>query len=405
MSDGAPSTAATAAAIGNLNAGHRAWFWLCPNVDPPLMVLSLADDPSRQKMQAWIEAVDVPDGTESMSGLLLLDGQGTVQLVGPQGSKAMLKGLARWVQAHHAAHPQLARLRGASINVLNADGILIKRFAHNKLWTSVPKAAVAGTIRAAAVSLQALKENEDAWFWLARRGPDGDPFLHVVPRSQDESGAQFAVQVQALRRRSESGPTLRGVLRRTRNDGVVLTTTQRAPDWQEAVAAVIGHYALQLPPLRMLRTAQLVRMKERKGQVMTKREPLAPSMDLYRQCELIQTLAEDEPLYFWYTTSAGDNGPLLLLEPDTDTLRTAAEALGESGPSVRGTLRAVDGRIDFVVRKPLSGFLPQLASWVMNASERWPLLERLRGAQLVITDRNGAETRISDEAAWQTPAT
>ncbi len=385
--------------LNKLQAGQRAWFWLCLDVtgdDPPLLLTPLKTDARMDSLRAMYSNIALKPGSAVSMGIASVTPQGTLQLCGPHLSENTLLRLAHWAEQNIADHPELARLKGLAL-LNTADGMVTARHTDDEIWSELPDTVAPGTLAETALRLKKLKPGRNFWYWLTDRGPDDAPFLALGSTSRDPQGARFADHIQQLRRQStERGAELNGVLRLTTAGNIVLTC--EAP-LQPAVA-VLAALARE-PGLSALQTARLIRMEGGQLAEVIVAQP-DRGVDLSAQVTALSAVAEDAPVWFWFTAADQDGAPALLLSADRDALKGAVKSARGSGAELRGRVTlSSKGWLHFQARTPYTDFIPALAQWVSTHHTRWPGLTRLRDARLTCTDKSGhIISREKNDAAW-----
>ena len=408
MADSSEATVqATAATLAALEAGHRAWFWFCPQVEdshPPLLLQPLSEDPSMARLRALAAQVPFPpEGTLCM-GTATVGVDGTMSFGSPLASATDLSALAGWVRGNVSAHPQLARLHSARFVTVSPAGVVEATHQNQALWDGVPRPIVSGTIGETALILEVLTPSEDAWFWLTAAGPGGQPFLALQPIADDPDGSAFAARIALIcRRRSGAGAVIRGVARKTEGGAFLLTTQGDSTGWGEMLQALLATHRSDWPALAALDDARLITIR---GGKFADIVGASAGPDLSAQAALLDGLAEGDRAWFWFTDRSSDGGPLLLLGADREALKATARAARGEGSTLAGRLRMTRrGWIELRAKSAYPQLVPMLAAWTAAHRRRWPVLARLRGARFVVTDADGEiVSRHKDDAAWAAPA-
>lgn len=377
--------------------GHRAWFWLCPELDDsaPLLLLSpMGDDPASLRETA--AALALPDGAQPCAGIASADGAGRISLGGPALSDTHLARLARWVRYNRDEHPGLSRLKDVVL-IRTEGGRVAGRVEDSALWADIPDARVPGSLDETVRRLGRLKAGMNFWFWMTARGPSGAPHLLLEVQRRDPDGRILVrnANEQRLARGGDAAPECGGILRQTEDGSIVLTTEAPLREALDILSALVEAHpsiAEHLAEARVVRTeGDRFREVGRLSRV-----------DLSRQSALLQELP-DEPLWFWFTDRSGvDGAPLLLLETSRDALKATAKAAGGGERTLRGQVAASrNGWLEFRTRDPWPNFIAELARWAAAHHTRWPDLARLRGARMTQRDRDGQILdRQKDSDAW-----
>ena len=397
-----PSTAHTAANLSQLSAGHRAWFWFCPQLQEPwpkLLITPLKTDPRMERLRADAGQIPLPDGAALAVGIANVSATGQLTLGGQGLSEDGLKQLATWVGQNIDDHPGLRALKDTSFLAIQ-DGRVTARHEDAALWSDIPDPKCSGTIEESIHHFSRLRPGQNFWFWMTDAGPGGEPFVVLGPGRKDTSGARFAARVAELERRCpRQGAAVRGVLRLSGEDTVVLTSAEPIDIAEKIARALMRAH----PPLRdRLMSARLIQSEG--GRFVAHRAlQEADGPDLSRQSALLEALTEDAPLLFWFTDQGADGAPVLLLEADKGALREAARAARGEGKTLRGQLRpSKAGWLHFRTQGEYDGFVTDLAAWAADHHSAWPALRRLKGARLTQVD--GDEQTVSrqrDDDAWE----
>ena len=388
-----PNTKSTAEQLGKLEAGERAWFWCCPYVEdgfPILLVHPLSSDPKMHALRKDIQAIQRPDWSESASGILQMGEDGRCRFTSSKGSDEFIEALAEWVVENQKEHPSLALLYDAVYNLVNDEGTVVEIFQDNTLWDDVVQIAVPGTLSESANFLRTMEPNKDAWFWMSDKGPGGY-FLALQSVEDDPEGKAFSERVRNLRLRSgEKGMVVRGVARRNDEGVFVLTTTEQAKGWQKIISHFLATYGAAF---QVLKTTRLMQMKNKKVVGLT---ALQPWHDLSTQVATIRRLKKEKKALFWFTSSAANKKPLLLLDYDKDNIKKDADRAGGDGKVLRGRITLERRYVAFHLKKPVRQFLTLLAQWVIENHSQWSTLRRLRGSRLVVGEKD-----YQDPSLWE----
>lgn len=397
-----PSIEALEQSLAGLQAGQRVWFWCGPKTSaphPPLLIHPLADDPEMANLRSDILKIPREDGAPEFLGLGSVDTNGVLQLGSADASAAALKALALWTAENIAAHPGLARLRNT--RMLRIDGTRVAAIHRaDELWSAIPELVLPGTMNQTARTLAAMETDQEAWFWLSARGPDGKPFLAL--ESRDLDGAGFAEVIGGLLRRSPADAVgIKGVARLT-DTGLVLTTSDAIEGWQAAINGLKADWGDRLSRLDDVRMLQLV-----DGSIKAAERcsggAAAPSVDLSVQSAVLSALTDGQKVFFWFASESVSGGPVLLLAADRSALKPQVKAAKAKGASCKGMLRrSAKGWLEFQTKDEYDGFIPQLAGWVARHRDQWPALSALIGARMTRRDTDGNIVgRFKDDSAWK----
>ncbi|CAN0454193.1 unnamed protein product, partial [Ectocarpus fasciculatus] len=203
--------------LSALPTGQRAWFWYCPQLadeQPVLLLQHFKLDARQQALQRQIAQLQLPAGALPVCGVAHSGGDGTLSFGAPLLSADGLERLASWASRHVAAHPGLARLKGARFVRTSLDGRGVANHADDALWAGLPAPKVSGSLEETAALLPKVKAGRSYWFWMTDTGPGGAPWLILGSSKHDADGALFAQKVAAVRAQAAGTPTaVRGVLR------------------------------------------------------------------------------------------------------------------------------------------------------------------------------------------------
>ena len=134
------STQQTAQALGALSVNERAWFWLCADAEPALLILPASDPAGVGALRKAASAVPRSGSAPQFAGVAAITGSGQLRLCGQRLSRAGLEGLATWVGRNIAAHPGLARARKAALICTDAKGAVAQTHEDDSLWPEPPPA-------------------------------------------------------------------------------------------------------------------------------------------------------------------------------------------------------------------------------------------------------------------------
>ena len=348
------------------------------------------------QLQADILQIPRVEGAPEFLGLGSIDSGGTLQLGSAGASKAALKALALWTAENIAAHPGLARLRNTRMLKIDGNQVAAVHSA-DELWTAIPELVLPGTMAQTARTLSSLEDDDEAWFWMSAKGPDGRPFLALEPRTMPP--ADFTTIVRGLLLSSPAGTTsIKGVARVVAGR-LMLTTSDDIGGWKDTLAALQSHRIPRLSGVGMLRISDgRIKAAESFG------TPGGDSdADLSEQSAVLSALAAGDRAWFWFTGSGRDGAPVLLLATDRNDLRPLIKEARGDAPACKGQLRhSKKNWIEFQTRDEYSDFIPQLAAWVATHQSQWPALKALIGARMTRRDADGnILDRIKSDSAWQ----
>ncbi|MEL6343747.1 MAG: hypothetical protein AAFV53_11490 [Myxococcota bacterium] len=357
------------------------------------MVSSLIGDPDMAKLNAAADQQVVPTGGRLLMGMANVTDEGRLQLGAPGVDRETLRSLASWVQHNASAHPALARLKGARMLSIRADGVVLDRFEDDGLWDGLASPPAPGSLAAESAALDGLSVGQNAWFWMSTAGPQ----LLVTPVATDPRGQAFRLRLRPIRSAAGDAPALAGIVRPV-TDGLVLTTSDDIRHGPEIARALLAAW-----PVERLRGARLVQMADGRfvgGLTLDVAAPEGPVMT--RQQDVLGALVEGAQALFWLTDAGRDGRPMLLLDTDKNALRAAAKDVGGGGRTTRGVLVArKNGRFEFQIRKPYADFLSVLVSWVGTHQTQNPALKALHHSRMSVRDSDGEILeRHKDDDAW-----
>ena len=392
--------------LKTLSAGDRFWFWMCPEAGgdiPALLLQPLAEDPGMKKLNEQTQQLTLPLTASPFMGLGNVNSEGRFRFSGPLANATRLSALAGWVKQQVEPHPELARLKDSALLNISSAGTVRAIHEDPALWEGVPDVMVPGTLGESAMRLSRIRPGRPCWFWLAQNGPSNKPFLYLHAARKDPQGAAFAATVVRLRRRASSkGGEIRGLLQKTANGSVLLTTT----DALEAGRAILHGLSEENAVLKaLLSAALLVRTADGKvaevipyapgqGDVSVDAAALesgSAGLELSGQTAVLEGLGEaGSKALFWFGISAEDDTPLLLLATDRDALKVAVKEAGKASKSVRGqVIRSKKGWLEFRTRTPYPGFITALGEWCRAHRPQWPALKTLTGARMICRNADG----------------
>jgi hypothetical protein len=385
--------------LRGMAVGERAWFWFCAatgDVETPLMLSPLRDDPMMRTLSAQAELVSLPPQAEVYAGLASLDADGAISLGGAGLSGDALPALAGWVLQNARAIPDLERLRDARF-VRVDQGRIVARYEDPELWLGFSAGPQAGSIEAAAATLDAMAPGAIAWVWMTDRGPGRAPFILLAATADDPTGEDFAGAVSAARLRSpDLGETFAGTLHKAVTGKPILSSPSSNA---EGAPAILDALAAAHPALGALNKARVFRIKGER------RLEISRGPDLSREAAALAGLkGPDDRVGFFFTDGGANHPAVLVLAAAPADLKAAARALptGEGIRSVRGlVVPSKAGWLEFRAKSEYDGFVGALAQWAAAHAARFPALSRLRGARM--THRDSDDTILSrqkDDAAW-----
>lgn len=193
--------------LRDLAPGQRAWFWLCPSAQTPLLLAPLDEDPAMIQLRQSIQQLGPTGSAPAVLGILSLGDDGRVDLGAPQMTRKHLRALAAWVRSHAHQHDALAVLWGARAHLLDARFAPLHSFEDAALWEGMAEGATApGTIAAASQALATLRPGQIARFWASL-----DDAAPLILLSTDPDVLRADVR-QAVRRIGRASRTLEGVI-------------------------------------------------------------------------------------------------------------------------------------------------------------------------------------------------
>ncbi len=259
-----PSISSTAALLASQEPGRRMWFWYWPDAPAgatALIVQPIEWDPNMDRLEQLI-AVACPDGSlDTFTGVCVPVDDGRLQLIAPRMVDEVLELLATWAKAHITDHPGLARLRDCELLV--TDGARVVRVIKlPEQWTDFPTPTVPGTLSETAAVLAGLEAGQDAWFWQTAAGPEGAPFLTMLPVADDPNADHFNRRITGLNQRfPRSNGTISGTVRRRSSGGLLFTTSDALSDWSGQLSTLVARAAQAHPALQTLVGAKIVRLQ------------------------------------------------------------------------------------------------------------------------------------------------
>jgi hypothetical protein len=384
------ATEALVETLSSLRAGERCWFWFSPDhPTAPLLLAPFADPEGMARLQQQAGAASLPRRARICTGISVVSDRGALQLGSPLFDADMLAVLADYARKNIDAHPGLAGLSNASFLRLSSGGVIEGRYEDPVLWEGLSLPVVAGTLSAAAATLEGLEAGDEAWIWLLESG--GLLRVVTIPLDEDPDGEELAGQILAGRAAAGGGAGLRGVVTRLAGGALLLLT----PDDLGLIGEGLADWLSGLGSVRLVRqVGEDVLATRRIGSV-------APDLDLSSQVQALAAIADGGKYYFWFTHSDRSGRPLLLLEESGPALKSAAMEVSSGAPSTRGQIRMAKWGPELRCQGELEGMLPALAGWVGANRARWPGLMTLAGARITIRDRDGEITaRIKDDDAW-----
>ncbi|MFT5679944.1 MAG: hypothetical protein ACI8RZ_000849 [Myxococcota bacterium] len=363
--------------VRDLSPGHRAWFWLCPQASPGLLLAPLSDDPGMRTLKRAVSRVSVPEGAAPIIGLLTLDEDGRIDLGAPGLTADHLAGLAGWVKTHVADYPGLGLFCNTRGRVLDERFQVKGSLEDEDLWQGVPPFTAPGTLAAATQTLERLAVGQQAWFWATLAGPGGRPFLVVVSTAGDIDELNYEVR-QVVKRTGKAVKNLQGVITRLADGSLHMACSAAASKLKAIITGIQKAHGKRLPTLLRL-------------------TPERRTADLSAQSAVLSGMAGEADALFWFSTEAPTT---LLLSTDKDSLREAAKATGKYG--IRGQVhRSRKGWLEFRIRQDHPELLPALARWTATHAADWPALKTIKGARVVARDAEGNPlARYRDDAAW-----
>lgn len=217
-----------AAALTGRYPGERLWYWLGLDAEQsrplPPVLLPVASDPNRDRMNYLIGTVE-PNATGGRaSGICYVTDDGRVDFVGPDLERAYLESLAAWTRKRAAAAPALARL--ADCRLVRTVGAQVAEIIDDAaLWRGLTRPPAPATMAETRAILTGLRPGEEYWFWLTGACPDGG-FLTLAGVADDPEGVAFVARVQGLYRRFERAFTdaVSGVARVTGERGLLFVS-------------------------------------------------------------------------------------------------------------------------------------------------------------------------------------
>ncbi|MEL6341906.1 MAG: hypothetical protein AAFV53_02160 [Myxococcota bacterium] len=222
------SIEAIGALLSTLEPGQRAWFWLCPGAQMPLMLSSVSDDPIGEALRTHTDEVPIPDDAFAHVGFMQVAGTGAVGFHGRTLTPTLLESLAGWVVDHAGAHPELARLSGATFFLMGTDGSMRMRYADDGLWGGLERPTPPGPLADAEQVMQEMEDGATAWLWVQAGGAGQPPQICLSPQDEDPDGKRFERQLQRLARRARrTDQQVRGLL--VRVDGLPMVVTTASP--------------------------------------------------------------------------------------------------------------------------------------------------------------------------------
>lgn len=382
-------TSQTALLLSKLPVGHRVWFWFCPelsNDESILLLSSCKEDPSMTTLSHIASKIPLPLGALPITGFAAANPDGTMMFGSPLLSRAGLERLADWTQSNYSIHKGLSRLKDASFIQVDRKGCVQARHADDSLWESIPSSIVPGTIAQAVQLIKKVRTGHNYWFWMAKTGPDGAPFLYLGSTKKDIGGSVFSSKVLELRRQSKKGAMIQGVLRRLEDHRLLFISPQEITDEHSSLFhLVVETHSETIPDLV---SARLVQLHEGSFTRIIGGEMTSVVSDLSKEESLLSSLGEKK-VWFWFTESSADGTAVLILDDDRKNLKARAQAVGHSGKRLNGHLRVSSkGWIEFQSKKSYPNFIIDLGQWVMKNHSSAPGLVRLKGARMTQRDEN-----------------
>ncbi|HNC98590.1 MAG TPA: hypothetical protein PKW90_20835, partial [Myxococcota bacterium] len=372
--------------LRRLAVGQRAWFVYSPALpEAPLRLCAWSDDPSGSLLREQLVGLD-PHAPRSQ-GLLSIGEDGRPRLTSSHLLPDQLASLAVWARDLLEEEPDLARLRGAVLQEISADGRLSRRDADDRLWEEFPERNAPGSLAASADLLEAA--TGPLYLCLRTGGPG--PFLLL---SADAAG--FEVELQHLRARGR-GEFVIGLYQPRGK----LLNVEPASAWTAALSQLLERWGATFPALKVLKEARLLdEGPPLSAAAVTPAAPAGPDLSL--QQSLLGSITPEGPIFYWFTPADPSGQPMLLLHPELEGVKALAAELDGAPPLARGQLfLSSQGWLDFRLRAEVPGFLAALVGWTHTHISSAPGLARLVGARLTVRDATGkiiSGTR--DDAAW-----
>jgi hypothetical protein len=330
--------------------------------------------------------VGLDPGAPRSQGLLSIGEDGRPRLTSSHLLPDQLASLAAWARGRLEEEPDLARLRGAVLQEISADGRLSRRDADEKLWEEFPERNAPGSLAASADLLEA---SAGPLYLCLRTGGPG-PYLLLSP---DEAG----FETEQLRLRARAPGEFVVGLYQPRGK---LLNVEPASAWPAALSQLLEGWAATFPALNLLKEARVLDEGAPLAATVAPAAPAGPDLSL--QQSLLGSLTPEAPIFYWFTPADPSGRPMLLLHPELEGVKALAAELNGAPPLARGQLFvSAQGWLDFRLRTDVPGFLAALVTWTQTHISSAPGLARLVGARLTVRDATGkilSGTR--DDAAW-----
>lgn len=380
--------------LESLKSGDRYWFWFCPEaVDFPLLIEPFSSKDGIKKITKTIPASSLPDEARICTGISAISNEGIHQLACPLFDEDMLEVLARFVKDHIDEYPALSNLRSCRFLVVNYLGNIEKIYEQPKLWRGIKKTRIEGSIVEASSNIRFLNIEEDAWIWIAEDTLEREPLAVVIPVETDKKGKRFSeIIVKGRLRLENDSPGVRGIIRLLPS-GVLLITTQ---DDLSVVGTSLHRWLAKQGDVLIAQVAKdevisAIRIGGRD-----------PAIDFTLQCTALEAMKKGEKYLFWFSKKSKQGPPLLLIHKSKVALKGLAHEVTGTSSFVRGTVRMEKYGLKFSIRKAYAHFLPALSKWVAKNVQKWPELQILIDARVVVCDREGNIVhRIKDKKTWQ----
>jgi hypothetical protein len=329
--------------------------------------------------------------------MAIVNAEGQLGLLCNGMTASHLQLLAQWTRDHLEEYPELARLRGAHILPVGAEGGVDSPITQHDSWLKVPDRPPRGTVAHAEALIDGLAPGDKAWVWMIQCGPFGVPILCLSRCDDDPKMRSLQICVKTLMQgRRIPSPTARGLLRRGGTGGLsVLSTGDRDP-MRAIIQTLLEHYDGALTSLR-----GVVVLSMGGGAA----SALAPEQTVIDSTAAATGAILSQPgfqkTWFFFGTDAL-NAPFLMLGEHKKSLSAAAQRIRGKGPKARGQLRLTStGRLDFRTRDDVDDFIEGVADWVRRHQREVPALQRLHGARLLLIDDEGLiRTSRKNDAAW-----
>jgi len=217
-------------------------------------------------------------------------------------------------------------------------------------------------------TIRDLAPGSSAWIWMTAQGPEGLPFLVVVPQSVDSSGETLVRRVRWIAKTCETlAAPVKGVLRRLASGALTLVTSGdlELAAWTLAVAQA------DAPGLE-----DVVLVRARGGSFVETRRV----ENLSAQSGAMRQILAGEKGWFLVTQAGGRTE--VRLDTERGPIKSRAQAVLEETPDavrVYGQLRYANGRVELRPSKSHDGLAEMIGQWSQK-NRAWPDLRPLQTA-------------------------